>query len=144
LVEDAVFFAALLGSTATITVSIGGVASAATWTYAPSNGVGLYRGSIPLNGRTGAVTITLARAGATIISATGDSITTSCTSGMQNYNPVVMGSQSPGRAIAAVSPLPLNQVGCTSGFGDKKYRNLCTFAVNTTTVHVVLVLVHLW
>ncbi|KAG4433574.1 hypothetical protein IFR05_010943 [Cadophora sp. M221] len=39
--EDAVFFAALLSSSATVSVSIGGVASTVTWIHAPSNGVGL-------------------------------------------------------------------------------------------------------
>ena len=55
------FFAAVLGSSATVTVTVGGVASAATWQYEPSNGVGLYRGSVDLNGRTGAVTVSLIR-----------------------------------------------------------------------------------
>lgn len=108
LVKDEVFFAALLGSAATITVTIGGVASVATWTYVPSDGVGLYRGSVPFNGRTGAVTITIARSGAQILSASGDAISTSCNSNMQNWNPYVIGST--GRAIPAVSALSLTLV----------------------------------
>ena len=120
------FFAAVLGSSATVSVTIGGVVSAATWTHFPSNGVGLYRGSVDLNGRTGAVNVAVTRTGTLILSATGDSITTACNSNMQNWNPYVIGTL--GRTIAAVAHTPLSQLGCTSGFGKAKYGTLCEIA----------------
>ena len=107
-------------------MTIGGVASPATWQYFPSNGVGLYRGSVDLNRRTGAVTVTVTRGGVNILSGTGDSITTSCNGSMQNWNPYVIGTL--GRTIPPVVHTPLSELGCTSGFGKAKYGTLCEIA----------------
>jgi hypothetical protein len=105
-------------------VSIGGVTSRATWTHVPSNGVGLYRGSVDFSGRAGQVTVTLSRNGASILSSTGGSINNDCTQGLQNFNPFVM--TGPGRSINSISPIPLDdKVGCIAGFGAPKYQNLC-------------------
>lgn len=126
ILDDRVYFAAILGSPGTITVTIGEVATAATWEYEPSNGVGLYRGSVPFGSRTGQVVVSLVRGGATLLSSAGDSITSSCSQNLQNWNPYAISSA--GRSIAPVAPLSLTQMGCTSGFGDEKYQNLCEIA----------------
>lgn len=115
LTNDRVFYAALLSSTATVTVSIGGASTAGTWTYVPSGGIGLYRGSVDFAGRTGSVIVTVSGGGRTL-QASGSSITTSCTNGIENWNPIVIKGSA--RAIASVSPLSLTTAGCTKGFGD--------------------------
>lgn len=55
LLEDRVFYTALLSASATVSVSIGGQTIAGSWTYIPDKGVGLYRGSVSFGGRTGNV-----------------------------------------------------------------------------------------
>ncbi len=126
LAQDKVFYAALLGSSASVSVSIGGQAIAGTWTITPSGGAGLYRGSVDTGGRTGAVLVTITRSGSQILSASGSDITTSCTNGIENWNAnVIVGTP---RSIGSVSPLSLASSVCTSGFGDPKYLDLCSFA----------------
>lgn len=126
LAQDMVFYAALLASSASVSVSIGGQSIAATWTTIPSGGIGLYRGSVPTGGLTGSVVITITRSGAQILQASGDAITSGCTSGIENWNAnVITGTP---RSISPVSPLSLASSVCTGGFGDPKYLNLCSFA----------------
>jgi hypothetical protein len=126
LAQDMVFYAALLASSASVSVSIGGQSIAATWTTIPSGGVGLYRGSAPTGGLTGSVVVTITRSGAQILQASGDAITSGCTSGIENWNAnVITGTP---RSIGSVSPLSLASSVCTGGFGDPKYLNLCSFA----------------
>lgn len=124
--EDSVFFAAILTSPASIVVSIGGVAQTGVWDQQPSNGVGLYRGRSPFGSRTGQVIISLVRNGVTLLSSTGDSITATCTQGLQNWNPYVIGND--GRGVATSSLISLSESGCISGFGDERYQGLCEFA----------------
>lgn len=126
LAQDMVFYAALLGSAASVSVSIGGQTIAGAWSTTPSGGAGLYRGSVSTGGRTGNVVVTVSRSGSQILQASGDAITTGCVQGIENWNAnVIAGSP---RSIAAVSPLSLADSTCTSGFGDAKYLNLCSFA----------------
>lgn len=129
LAQDKIFYAALLGSAAAVSVSIGGQAvSGADWTITPSGGVGLYRGSVATGGRTGVVTITITRSGSPLLFAFGSNpITTTCTNGIANWNPSVIVGVSP-HSISAVSPLSLSASVCTSGFGEPKYLDLCAFA----------------
>ncbi|KAK4149896.1 glycosyl hydrolase family 71-domain-containing protein [Chaetomidium leptoderma] len=126
LAQDRIFYAALLGSPASVSASIGGQSVAGTWDIAPSGGVGLYRGSVPMGGRTGAVVVSITRSGSGVVQASGNPITTACTGGMTNWNPIVI-SGSP-RSIAPATPLSLAGSVCTSGFGDPKYLDLCSFA----------------
>ncbi|KAL2129956.1 hypothetical protein VTI74DRAFT_7061 [Chaetomium olivicolor] len=99
---------------------------AGTWTITPSGGAGLYRGSVPTGGRIGSVVVTITRLGASLLSATGNAITTSCPGGITNWNAnIIVGTP---QSIASVSPLSLSNSICTSGFGDPKYLDLCKFA----------------
>jgi hypothetical protein len=75
--QDKVFFSALLTSSATVSVSIGGVSQAATWRNVPYGNVGVFHGSAPFNGRTGTVVVTVSKSGSTI-SMTGQAISTTC------------------------------------------------------------------
>lgn len=56
-VQDKIFFSALLGSTATVAVTIGGVKVAAAWENVPDGGIGIYHGSVPFTGKSGAVIV---------------------------------------------------------------------------------------
>lgn len=108
MLEDKVFFTAVLGSIADVSVSIGGTSSAAKWTNVPDgNGAGLYHGSVPFNGRLGAVVVTITRNGVTIATGTGKSISTTCgVNGLANWNAWV-GSAS---SAATISAAPLSMV----------------------------------
>lgn len=122
LIEDSIFFAAILSATAVFSVTINGQSTPITWKSKPKNGVGLYRGSAPYLGMTGPVVITVTR-GSQILQASGPSITYECTDGLANFNPVVISGS--GHAVAAVSPVSLSQSGCTSGWGDASHQDLC-------------------
>uniref|UniRef100_A0A093V1L1 Glucan endo-1,3-alpha-glucosidase agn1 n=1 Tax=Talaromyces marneffei PM1 TaxID=1077442 RepID=A0A093V1L1_TALMA len=84
IVQDKVFFSALLTADATVTVQIG---SNAAVSY---DGVaGMNHWSQDFNGQTGAVTFSVVRGGATVKSGIGAEITasTSLSNGCTNYNP---------------------------------------------------------
>ncbi|KAI5366606.1 Putative glycoside hydrolase family 71 [Septoria linicola] len=85
-VQDRVFFTALLGSAADAIVTIGGTNTTATWSKTPSGGSGLYHGSVPFNGKTGAVSIRIARGAMTVVQQTGQPISTTCRNGVTNWN----------------------------------------------------------
>lgn len=86
--EDAVFFSAILGSAADVTVTIGGVSLGASWSDTPEGGVGMYHGSASFGGYSGEVVISIVRDGVTIATSTGFAITTSCTNRVNNFNAV--------------------------------------------------------
>ncbi|KAK3366756.1 glycoside hydrolase family 71 protein [Lasiosphaeria ovina] len=107
LVEDSVFFAALLKSDEGVTVEVtfggaadaaapagvNGTAATAAFTQAPAGGKGtpgVYLGAVPFGANTGAVTLTVKRAGAEIAKVTGPAITTTCEGGVQNWNAVAV------------------------------------------------------
>jgi hypothetical protein len=124
MVQDEIYFAAPLGSAATVSVTIGGVAVAATWNVVPSGGVGIHSGSAPTGGRTGAVAIAISRNSANIVQMTGQPITTTCTNGLNNYNPIV--GVKWGASIAARSPpLAISKMKCVKGFGANGAYNTC-------------------
>jgi hypothetical protein len=80
-VQDKVFFSALLMSAATVEVQIGDYAAVSY------DGVaGINHWSQEFNGQTGAVTFRVVRAGATVNSGTGAEITASTSNGCTNYN----------------------------------------------------------
>ena len=124
LVEDRVFYAALLSSSATVSVSVGGKTIAGTWDYVPANGVGLYRGNVSFDGLTGPVAVTISRGGQ-ILQASGDPITTSCEKDIENWNPYVI--QGTARSISPATPISRGDAGCIRGFGAPKYQGLCEF-----------------
>lgn len=86
---DAVFFTALLKSSATLTIAIWSNVQTGTWKHTPSGGSGLYHGSVPFSGNVGPVTVAMTRNGSKVTSVTGDSITTTCTNSVVNWNAAV-------------------------------------------------------
>ncbi|KAK4153536.1 glycoside hydrolase [Chaetomidium leptoderma] len=96
LVEDSVFYAALLKSDegVTVTVSIGGKQQTGAFTRAPAAGagtLGVYMGSVPLGENTGDVVVTVSRDGQTVATAEGGKgISTECENNVQNWNAVAV------------------------------------------------------
>lgn len=86
IVQDKIFFSAQLGSAADVSISIGGTTVAAKWATAPEGGVGLYHGSVAMNGATGAVKVTISRNGNTVVTVNGETISSSCPGGINNFN----------------------------------------------------------
>lgn len=97
IVQDMVFFDALLSSPADAVVTIDGSNTTATWSTKPSGGSGLYHGSVAFNGRTGAVSIAIVRNGNTVLQQTGRDISTTCTNDITNWNAWV------GSAVGAIA-----------------------------------------
>ncbi|KAH8649882.1 glycosyl hydrolase family 71-domain-containing protein, partial [Xylariales sp. PMI_506] len=131
IVEDAIFFTAILGSSAQISVSVGGVSLGASWSYTPEDGVGLYHGSASFSGHSGAVVITVTRNGATIASFTGQDIgTDNCVDGYTNFNAWV--GSATGGTISATPSLTLDDMVCINGTGANNFAGLCSFACGYT------------
>ncbi|KAL4928925.1 glycoside hydrolase family 71 protein [Aspergillus undulatus] len=84
--EDKVFYSALLGGNADVRVSIGGENRPAEWTDRPDGGRGVYHGSIPFDNRTGEVVVTLSRDGDFLAQMAGRSIDDSCPGNLTNWN----------------------------------------------------------
>lgn len=133
MLEDRVFYSALLGSSAAVTVQIGGTTQAGKWDSIPDGGVGIYHGSVPFNGATGQVVVSLSRGG---MSVSGAAITTDCSSngGLNNWNAWVGSSQS-GAGVSATPALGLGDQVCVDGFGMKEFgalkenfEGMCSFA----------------
>jgi hypothetical protein len=124
--QDRVFFSALLGSSATITVSIGGATQTGKWSHTPEGGVGLYHGSVPFNGA-GAVVITLSRGGTQVTQiSNGPAISSSCTNGITNWNAWV--GEADGGAVSATPPKTRSQQMCVNGTGINNFVGLCDFS----------------
>jgi hypothetical protein len=129
LARDRIFFDALLGSSATVSVTIGGKAVAANWEElnTPAGGVGIYHGSVSFKGLSGSVVITISRGGTTVVQLTGQPILSKCPNAVQNWNPYV-GLKEAAGTIAAVSPPKDSTTKCVQGRGLGYYESLCKAA----------------
>ncbi|KOC14525.1 glycosyl hydrolase family 71 protein [Aspergillus flavus AF70] len=94
--QDKVFFSALLESSADISVTIDGKARAASWVDTPDGGKGIYHGSIPIDNQTGAVVVTLTRDNELLAEIDGHPITSDCVKNMTNWNAWVGNATSTG------------------------------------------------
>lgn len=127
--QDKIFFDALLGSSATVSVTIGGKSVPATWgeLKTPAGGVGIYHGSASFKGLSGPVVVAISRGGSTVAQMTGQPILSACPNAVQNWNPYVGGSQA-GGSIGAVSPPKGSLSMCVQGRGLELYAPLCKVA----------------
>ncbi|KAI8314378.1 Mutanase [Colletotrichum sp. SAR11_240] len=124
--QDRIFFSAVLGSHADVTVNVGGTSQAGTWTSVPDGGIGVYHGSVPFQGR-GSVTISLQRGGANIATIDGGSITDNCAErGLTNWNAWV-GSAMAAGSISATPALSRSEQTCIKGTGATGFTKLCEF-----------------
>jgi hypothetical protein len=117
-VQDRVFYSALLTSSATVAVTIGGTSQTGTWTHTPAGGAGIYHGSVPFDGLTGNVVVTVG--GMTI---DGAAISDSCTDDITNWNAWV------GSATGASASTTVSIVGdvCIAGTSVTNFEGLCSF-----------------
>ncbi|KAH7073648.1 glycosyl hydrolase family 71-domain-containing protein, partial [Paraphoma chrysanthemicola] len=126
---DGVFFAALLGSTATAEVTVGGQVFKPTWHYIPEGGVGVYFGYVHTQA-TGSVRVEIKRNGGTVVGLTGDKPIAGCQDGYFNFNPAVYGVMGP--SISPRSP-PMKidkDTPCIKGTGIGDFQELCENACN--------------
>lgn len=125
--EDKIFFSALLGSNATVEVTIDGLKFYASWESEPDGGVGIYHGSLAFNLHLfGDVTVAVVRH-LVVVKVEGTPITTTCDNGLANFNAWV-GSATSGSSISAVSPkLSLSDQVCIAGSGAVNFAGLCAF-----------------
>jgi hypothetical protein len=91
--------------------------------------VDIYHGSVPFDGNTGEVIVTISRSGTTIAQMTGKSITTDCTNGIENWNAWV-GSATSSETISATPALDIAEQVCVEGTGVYNFAGLCEFACN--------------
>jgi hypothetical protein len=156
-VQDKVFFSALLSSNADVFVTIGGQTQKASWSSTPAGGSGIYHGSAPFNGR-GDVEVTISRNGNSLFKVNGGpQILDNCGDGYTKFNAWV-GSSSPltsgggssgggsstppssggssgsgGSIPSGVNPVDgsKDNVKCNNGSGEGGYKGLCDFACHT-------------
>ncbi|PYH43499.1 glycoside hydrolase family 71 protein [Aspergillus saccharolyticus JOP 1030-1] len=126
IVQDKIFYSALLASEAEVSVSVGAADLGASWTSTPSGNVGIYHGSVSFTGHSGAVTITISRGGTTIATLQGQSISAGCaaTSGVENWNAWV-GSAMSTDTISVTPAYSLGEQTCVEGWGDGNFLGLC-------------------
>lgn len=88
ILKDEVFYSALLHSATAVdvTVDIGGTVQEGKWNSTPSGQIGIYHGSVPFDGNTGDVVVTVSRRGKIIAEVRGGSISKDCKDDIQNWN----------------------------------------------------------
>ena len=120
-VQDRVFFSAILNRHTDVSVSIGGTIVAASWTDIPDGKVGHFHRSVDFGGRTGPVVVSLARSGQSILSGTGDAIGSSG----QHWN-MWVGSAS--GSASSGTPTSLGDEVCVNGTSVTAFKGLCSFS----------------
>ncbi|KAI8297899.1 Mutanase [Colletotrichum sp. SAR11_59] len=126
--KDAIYFTALLTSSASIEVTVGGVQQKASWSMTPEGGVGLYHGNAWYYSQTGDVHVRVVRGGSTIAEVSGIAITTDCskTNGYTNWNAWVGSAVAAGSASA--KPHSRTDQICIEGTGPLTgFATLCEF-----------------
>lgn len=148
--QDRVFFTALLRAPADVTVTIGsGKPKPGVWESRPADGgAGLYHGSVPFDGNTGSVVVTVTRQNGAqeVVRVDGAAISTSCTDNITNWNAWVgsatagAGSGGGGGGGGGTTPAPEpsnppsngggggESEACVEGTGEGNMAGLCSFA----------------
>ncbi|KAI9927100.1 hypothetical protein MW887_003483 [Aspergillus wentii] len=129
IMHDNVYFSALLGSEADVTVSVGGKKLPASWTWKPDGGVGIYHGSAKISGETGPVLVTISRNHRNLAQVKGKEITIDCDKfhGMANFNAWVGSAQS-SDSISASPHLSLADQVCINGTALVNFKDLCEYS----------------
>ncbi|EXF84119.1 hypothetical protein CFIO01_05622 [Colletotrichum fioriniae PJ7] len=124
---DKIFFSAVLGSAAELTVTVGGKTFTPTWSSIPDGGVGVYHGSVVLLSETGDVNVQLSRPGRLLARVDGPAFSSaSCDNGRTNWNPWV-GSAVVAGSVSVTMPNSRQDQGYNKGTGAKGFRELCEF-----------------
>ncbi|KAJ0295652.1 hypothetical protein Brms1b_013763 [Colletotrichum noveboracense] len=125
--QDKIFFSAVLGATAQVTVTVGGQTFSPGWSSIPDGGVGVYHGSISFKGLGGDVNVQLSRGSQVIARIDGTAIgASSCNKGRTNWNPWVGSALVPG-PVSTTNPRPRGEQGCIKGTGAAGFTELCEF-----------------
>lgn len=127
MVQDKIFYSAVVSQPSDITVTVGGVSLGATWTDTPSGDVGLYHGSVSFTGHSGPVVISVTTPTSGVITFQGEDISSSCAVGdkVENWNAHV------GTALGALytkQSADLADEVCVKGWGKGNFMGLCEFA----------------
>ncbi|KAJ5793715.1 Glycoside hydrolase family 71 [Penicillium paradoxum] len=106
--QDEVFYSALLrsGEGVDVTVEIGDTVQEGSWKEKPRDQIGIYHGSVPFDGNTGPVVVTVSRRGKTIAEMRGASISESCVDDIQNWNVWVGSNFANSTPSHTTSPVP--------------------------------------
>ncbi|CAK5284108.1 unnamed protein product [Mycena citricolor] len=123
IVQDKIYFAALLAAEVAPSVTVGGSAVPAQWDNRPFGGVGIFRGSAAYGGSLGSVVVTVG--GMTV---SGQSITKVCQGGITNWNAWVGGATGPSTSVAPSWSIYDTNASCVAGSSVGNYIGLCSFA----------------
>lgn len=124
--QDRIFYSLVLTSSASVTVTIGGTQQTGTWSDTPAGGVRIYHGSVPFNGATGSVVVTVAKTGLTL-TMRGNAISATCANSVQNWNPWV--GSAVGSVISPVSAKTnMANLKCIEGTGLGGKAGLYSFS----------------
>ncbi|KAK3937497.1 glycosyl hydrolase family 71-domain-containing protein [Diplogelasinospora grovesii] len=115
ILADKIFFSALLGSHADVSVTVGGTALNAAWSWTPDDGIGIYHGSADFGSATGDVVIAISRSGRTVAALSPGSAGS-------------IGTQSCGDSISATPTLKISEQKCINGTGYQNFEGICDFA----------------
>ncbi|OBR10453.1 mutanase [Colletotrichum higginsianum IMI 349063] len=127
IMQDKLFFSAVLAAEAEVTVTVGGKVFYPTWSSTPDGGVGVYHGSVDVRGVTGDVSARLWRRGRAFAEIAGAAISAaSCHNGLTNWNPWV-GSATSRDPVSATTPRSRGEQGCIKGTGAPGFKELCEF-----------------
>jgi hypothetical protein len=86
ILQDRIFYSAVLEEDADVTVEVGGVNQNAQWTNTPDRARGVYHGSVAFGGRVGEVVVTLSRAEKVLAQMKGRAIDNQCLGNHTNWN----------------------------------------------------------
>lgn len=123
--QDKIFYSALLSQPGQISVTINGVDVGATWTNTPSGNVGIYHGSVSFAGRSGGVILSVTTPSG-LLKVGGQQISDGCAvaGGVENWNAWV--GYTMGNALSGASP-DLDKEVCVEGWGMGDFNGLCGF-----------------
>ncbi|KKK20390.1 hypothetical protein P175DRAFT_0425632 [Aspergillus ochraceoroseus IBT 24754] len=116
--QDKVFFSALLESMAEVSVSIGGTNHSVSWTNVPQGGKGIYHGNFPMDKRTGEVVVTLSRNDRFLAQMHGQSISSSCPKNQTNWNAWVGNATAVDNRTLTTSGKPESSASVLSAYGS--------------------------
>ncbi|CAI7565273.1 unnamed protein product [Penicillium viridicatum] len=124
--QDKIFYSALLSQPGEISVTINGVNLGATWTNTPSGNVGIYHGSVSFAGHSGDVMLSVTTPSG-LLEVEGKDISSDCYMGnlVENWNAWV--GYTMGNSLSGASPDLAKEV-CVEGWGMGDFNGLCQFA----------------
>ncbi|KAF2437531.1 carbohydrate-binding module family 24 protein, partial [Karstenula rhodostoma CBS 690.94] len=126
IVQDKVFYSALLGSDATVTVFIGGRSIPGDWSNKPYGNVGVFHGSVNTGGAGGNVIVRITRGGSTVMETSGKgAISAGCANGLTNFNAYV--DAGTGGSSGKKTPKAIKDLVPIAGTGVNEFVKLCEF-----------------